>query len=54
MQNAKFTVHMEKCIGCGFCLKVRPGNMVGFGFPRYEYARGISKQSEIPQKTEGK
>jgi len=36
MQNAKFTVNMEKCIGCGLCLKVCPGNMVGGDVLRME------------------
>ena len=36
MQNAKFTVNMEKCTGCGLCLKVCPGNMVGGDVLRME------------------
>ena len=36
MQNAKFIVNMEKCIGCGLCLKVCPGNMVGGDVLRME------------------
>ena len=29
MINAKFNVNKDKCIGCGLCLNVCPGNMVG-------------------------
>ena len=29
MQNAEFKVNTEKCTGCGLCLNVCPGNMVG-------------------------
>ena len=29
MQSAKFNVNTEKCTGCGLCLDVCPGNMVG-------------------------
>ncbi len=36
MQNAKFTVNAEKCSGCGLCLDVCPGNMVGGDVLRME------------------
>ena len=36
MQNAEFRVNMEKCTGCGLCLKVCPGNMVGGDVLRME------------------
>ena len=29
MKSANFIVNKEKCTGCGLCLKVCPGNMVG-------------------------
>ena len=29
MGNAEFRVNTDKCIGCGLCLDVCPGNMVG-------------------------
>ena len=29
MKNAEFIVDTEKCVGCGLCLNVCPGNMVG-------------------------
>ena len=29
MANAGFKVNTEKCVGCGLCLNVCPGNMVG-------------------------
>ena len=36
MQNAEFNVNAEKCIGCGLCLDVCPGNMVGGDVLRLE------------------
>ena len=36
MQNAGFNVNAEKCIGCGRCLDVCPGNMVGGDVLRLE------------------
>ena len=36
MGNAKFIVDEERCIGCGLCLKVCPGNMVGGDVLRME------------------
>ena len=36
MQNAEFRVNTEKCNGCGLCLKVCPGNMVGGDVLRME------------------
>ena len=36
MQNAEFTVNKEKCNGCGMCLDVCPGNMVGGDVLRME------------------
>ena len=36
MKNAEFKVNTEKCIGCGLCLDVCPGNMVGGDVLRME------------------
>ena len=36
MQNARFSVDKEKCIGCGMCLNVCPGNMMGGDVLRME------------------
>ena len=36
MQNARFSVDQNKCIGCGLCLAVCPGNMVGGDVLRME------------------
>ena len=36
MKSAKFEVNKEKCIGCGMCLNVCPGNMVGGDVLRME------------------
>ena len=36
MANARFNVNTGKCIGCGMCLKVCPGNMVGGDVLRLE------------------
>ena len=36
MSNARFKVNTEKCIGCGLCLNVCPGNMVGGDVLRLE------------------
>ena len=36
MKTAEFKVNTEKCIGCGLCLNVCPGNMVGGDVLRME------------------
>ena len=36
MLSAQFTVDLEKCVGCGLCLNVCPGNMVGGDVLRME------------------
>ena len=36
MQNAEFRVNTEKCTGCGLCMNVCPGNMVGGDVLRME------------------
>ena len=36
MDNARFFVNTDKCIGCGNCLEVCPGNMVGGDVLRFE------------------
>ena len=36
MTNAKFNVNTDKCVGCGLCLNVCPGNMVGGDVLRLE------------------
>ena len=36
MRSAEFHVNTEKCIGCGMCLNVCPGNMVGGDVLRME------------------
>ena len=36
MGNARFKVDTDKCIGCGMCLNVCPGNMVGGDVLRFE------------------
>ena len=41
MQNAKFVVNEEKCTGCGLCLNVCPGNMVGGDVLRMENSRPV-------------
>ena len=35
-ESAKFKINAEKCIGCGKCLAVCPGNMVGGDVLRFE------------------
>ena len=36
MEKAQFSVNLERCIGCGMCLNVCPGNMVGGDVLRME------------------
>lgn len=41
MQNAGFKVDSEKCVGCGLCLNVCPGNMVGGDVLRLKDGRPV-------------
>ena len=41
MANARFSVNEDKCVGCGLCLDVCPGNMVGGDVLRLENGRPV-------------